>query len=277
MARVPLTQQDQWQLVDAGHDVRGFIVMDPGGVPLGHVSEMIVDTRAGLVDAIILDDGAEIPATQFVIERGRVQVLSQPVAVPGLGRTPPAAPADSSASGLASTSAAGLAGAPPFGFPGTLRDAPAVAGVEDPLAPRSGVDLSVFASPTRLRPVSPSDSTAASTAGAEPWPEAPSPAATPRFDPAELTQRFDAGETIRMPVVEEELSVTREPRVVEEVEISRLLRPSTREVKDTIRREQLDLDERWGRPATPEDEPSPRDRSDPADPTDPADPPWRAQ
>jgi uncharacterized protein (TIGR02271 family) len=54
---------------------------------------------------------------------------------------------------------------------------------------------------------------------------------------------FDDGDTIRVPVRAEEVEVRREPRVVEEVEISKRPVTETRRVSDTVRREEVDVDD----------------------------------
>jgi len=52
-----------------------------------------------------------------------------------------------------------------------------------------------------------------------------------------------AGETIRVPVMEEEIEVTKVVRPVEEVEVSKRVVQDTRSVSDTVRREELRVDD----------------------------------
>jgi uncharacterized protein (TIGR02271 family) len=54
---------------------------------------------------------------------------------------------------------------------------------------------------------------------------------------------FNAGETIRVPVTEEQVHVTKEPRVVEEIEISKRQVTENQRVSDTVRREEVNVDD----------------------------------
>ncbi len=56
-------------------------------------------------------------------------------------------------------------------------------------------------------------------------------------------QAFAEGDTIHVPVMAEEVEVHRQPRVVEEVEISKRPVTETRHVRDTVRREEVDVDD----------------------------------
>jgi len=47
------------------------------------------------------------------------------------------------------------------------------------------------------------------------------------------------GNTIRVPVMEEDVEVTKRPRVKEEIEISKVARQDTKRVSDTVRREEV--------------------------------------
>ncbi len=55
------------------------------------------------------------------------------------------------------------------------------------------------------------------------------------------------GDTIRVPVMEEDVEVRKIPRAVEEVEISKVRTQDTKHVEDTVRREQVDIDDASGR------------------------------
>jgi uncharacterized protein (TIGR02271 family) len=54
-------------------------------------------------------------------------------------------------------------------------------------------------------------------------------------------QAFTEGDTIRVPVTEEQVEVTKRPRVVEEIEVSKRPVTETKHVSDTVRREQVDV------------------------------------
>jgi len=53
----------------------------------------------------------------------------------------------------------------------------------------------------------------------------------------------DDGETIRVPVTAESVEVTKTPRVVEEIEVSKRAVTGSQRVSDTVRREEADVDE----------------------------------
>jgi stress response protein YsnF len=75
MTRAPLSQLDDWQLENSDQDIRGWPVQDQAGNMIGTVTEMIVNTDVQYVDAIILDNGAEIPTSDIEIGNGVVYLL----------------------------------------------------------------------------------------------------------------------------------------------------------------------------------------------------------
>ncbi len=72
MTRAPLSQLDDWQLVHDDQDIRGWPVQDAAGHRLGTVQELLVNTDTAYVDAIVLDTGAEYPASAIQIGEGLV-------------------------------------------------------------------------------------------------------------------------------------------------------------------------------------------------------------
>jgi len=56
-------------------------------------------------------------------------------------------------------------------------------------------------------------------------------------------QAFQDGDTIRVPIVEEQVTVTKEPRIVEEIEIQKVAHQDTETVSDSVRREEVYVDE----------------------------------
>jgi uncharacterized protein (TIGR02271 family) len=68
-------------------------------------------------------------------------------------------------------------------------------------------------------------------------------------DPAATGEAF-AGETIRVPVMEEQVQVQKVARPVEEIEISKVQTQDTRQVDDTVRREEFDVNDPAGRTNT---------------------------
>ena len=77
MTRKPLSQLDDWGLVHEDQDLRGRKLLDERGAPIGTVTEMIVDTDEQLVEAVVLDNGAEYPARDFRLRDGH-PVLFRP-------------------------------------------------------------------------------------------------------------------------------------------------------------------------------------------------------
>ena len=75
MARVPLSQMDDWELEDKNQDLRGQPLVDQEGRELGTVEEMIVDVEAERVDALRLENGTEYPASSFEIRDGAAHLL----------------------------------------------------------------------------------------------------------------------------------------------------------------------------------------------------------
>lgn len=74
MALVPLSEQDDYDLVNSEQDCRGWLVHDGSGTAIGRVREMIVDTEHERVSHLILEDGAEIPARQVSLTNNTVVV-----------------------------------------------------------------------------------------------------------------------------------------------------------------------------------------------------------
>jgi len=67
-------------------------------------------------------------------------------------------------------------------------------------------------------------------------------------DPAADGDAFQAdGQTIRVPVMEEQVQIQKVARPVEEIEISKVTTQDTRQVDDTVRREEFDVNDPQGR------------------------------
>lgn len=54
---------------------------------------------------------------------------------------------------------------------------------------------------------------------------------------------FEAGDTIRVPVTEEQVEVRKEPRVVEEIEVEKVARQDTQRVSEPVRKERFEVDQ----------------------------------
>jgi uncharacterized protein (TIGR02271 family) len=61
-------------------------------------------------------------------------------------------------------------------------------------------------------------------------------------EPVDDNEAF-SGESIRVPVMKEEVELRKVPRAVEEIEVSKTQKQDTRRVEDTVRREEIDLDD----------------------------------
>ena len=62
----------EWQLSDKDHNIIGWKVLDTRGQRIGIIADMIVDTVAGYVDAILLDTGSTISTNDINIGDGVV-------------------------------------------------------------------------------------------------------------------------------------------------------------------------------------------------------------
>lgn len=76
MSRIPLSDTGDWQLRFDGQDIRGFDALTADGTKVGEVDNMIVNTEAERVDAIVLEDGTEYPARDISIGEGVVYLTT---------------------------------------------------------------------------------------------------------------------------------------------------------------------------------------------------------
>jgi uncharacterized protein (TIGR02271 family) len=70
MARAPLRDLDDWQLVHEDQDLRGQTLFAPDGTAAGRVDQMIVDTDTERVVALRLEDGREVPTSAIELRDG---------------------------------------------------------------------------------------------------------------------------------------------------------------------------------------------------------------
>ena len=97
MARKPLSELSDWELVDEDQDLRGRKLLDRDGRTLGTIRDMIVDTETGYVEAVVLDDGTTYGAREFELRRGAAVLLDPVHGAPEShvpGRGPAGAPAE---------------------------------------------------------------------------------------------------------------------------------------------------------------------------------------
>lgn len=68
MSRISLSDSGDWKLeFPDDQDIRGYRAVDKDGNPVGVVDAMIVNTDEERVDAVVLDDGTEYPASDLSI------------------------------------------------------------------------------------------------------------------------------------------------------------------------------------------------------------------
>ena len=65
MAIIKYTEQDEYDLVHSGQDCIGWTVTDQSGHEFGKVTEMLINTETEMVDSVIVEGGARIPARDF--------------------------------------------------------------------------------------------------------------------------------------------------------------------------------------------------------------------
>lgn len=89
MARIPLSQNDDWHLGDAP-DIRGWTVQNPDGRTVGCVDDLIVNTHTHQVDSIVLDTGDRYPMVDVELRDGVVRLdrVSTPETNPETAQPP---------------------------------------------------------------------------------------------------------------------------------------------------------------------------------------------
>lgn len=71
MTRAPLSQLNDWELVNSDQDLRGQTLYDQNDTAVGTVREMIVNTDTEYIESVVLDTGEEIPSSRFrITDRG---------------------------------------------------------------------------------------------------------------------------------------------------------------------------------------------------------------
>lgn len=89
MARRPLSQLNDWTLENDNQDIRGRKLYDRVGNVMGTIRELIVNTDTEYVDAIVLDNGKEIPASEIEITTNDVRLLdTSATGASAAGRSP---------------------------------------------------------------------------------------------------------------------------------------------------------------------------------------------
>ncbi len=86
--RRPLSQLRTWTLDYPKDDIRGWVLRNLDGRPLGRVAELIVDTESRHVTGVVLSSGKQYPAHDIWLGR-HVLLLGDPVLGPFRGTEPP--------------------------------------------------------------------------------------------------------------------------------------------------------------------------------------------
>jgi uncharacterized protein (TIGR02271 family) len=253
MSHERFSMTDDWELEDSSQDVRGRPVVDAAGTTIGTVTDMLVDPGTESIDAVVLDSGQELPMDALVIESDAVRY-----AEPG-------------ASGFAG----GLDGdrmTSTDRSSGTERSSSAVAGdtwdTDAQSSSAAGTDAMASGTSTRgidddrrveLREEDLQARTRRAEAGEvvvdKRVVEERRSIDVPVTHEEVVIQRRPAsgqgvgdagdigeqGDTIRVPVMAEQVEVTKQPRVVEELEISKRAVTENQRVSDTVRREEADI------------------------------------
>ena len=83
MTRAPLSELDDWKLVDSDQDIRGWPLKGADGRTFGEIREMIIDTDTQYVEALVLDDGTQVPMADVRLDNNAVYLRqSEPLAAP---------------------------------------------------------------------------------------------------------------------------------------------------------------------------------------------------
>ncbi len=85
MARELYSDLDGWDLVYDEQDARGREAVDSDGTRLGEVTDMVADTDAQRIVALVLDDGTHIDADRVELQADRVVVQSGATGEPSYG------------------------------------------------------------------------------------------------------------------------------------------------------------------------------------------------
>lgn len=85
MARELYSALDGWDLVYDEQDARGREAVDASGTRLGTVTDMVADTDAERIVALVLDNGTEIDADRVELQNDRVIVQGATATTPHYG------------------------------------------------------------------------------------------------------------------------------------------------------------------------------------------------
>jgi hypothetical protein len=84
MALELFSRLEHWSICSQNLDVRGWMLTDDAGGPLGQVRDLIVNTESGQVECVVLDNRAEYPLASLDLA-GEVLRLRRDVFMTGGG------------------------------------------------------------------------------------------------------------------------------------------------------------------------------------------------
>ncbi len=218
MARAPLSQLDDWELVHEDQDIRGWPLEDRDGNYIGTVQELIVDTDTEFVETIVLDNGEQYPNDD--IELGDGVVYLRRAEAPEPERAEPEQVAEVAEP---RTEAVETEGTRVQRYEEELvaektpRKVGEVRISKDVVEEEQELEVPVRREAVRVRR---------------------RVVDRPAADTSEAFQREGA---IEVPVREEDVEITKGVRVAEELEIEKRAVQDTEQVTDTVRKERIDV------------------------------------
>lgn len=230
MERTRISQVDNWELENPEQDIRGWSAVDASGQTLGQVSDLIVNEQAELIDGIVLDNGREYTDDDWMLSDGHVVIGGD---------------ADGGDSGLATAGAAGTGNGSSTHRAGETASTERTAGRDSFRVRRYAEDLQAQKQQVQAGEVG----IRKDVVEREQTLDVPVTheeveirrVATDR--PATGDEHaFADGDTIRVPVVAERVQVSKDARVVEELEISKRAVTENQRVSETVREEQIEID-----------------------------------
>jgi uncharacterized protein (TIGR02271 family) len=211
------SESNNWEVENDDQDVRGWNVVDAQGQQIGTVSDMYVDTQTETIDRLVLDNGSELDVSSVTVDDGTIRVADGAASMSGADRQD-------------------MSGSAALADRSNTEDTWRIRRHEEELQATKerqqtgevqvnknvveeerSIDVPVSREEVQIRRV-PVDQSA---------------------EGAAITEDQD---TVRVPVMAEKVHVTKEPRVVEELEISKTTRTGTEHVSDTVRREEFDIE-----------------------------------
>ena len=228
MARTRISETEDWELESSDQDIRGWTAVDSSGQELGRVTDLVVNDETEMIDGIVLDSGQEYHDTDWDLGDGQVLVggttggAAYATGDAGAGATTTADTTDAT-SGYATGATSGRDSMRVRRYAEDLRaekravQAGEVEVRKDVVEEQQTIDVPVTREEVQVR----------------------------RFAvdrPASEAEIVDTGDTIRIPVVAEQVEVDKDVRVAEEVEISKRAVTDTQRVSDTVREERIDID-----------------------------------